>query len=195
MDAGTVRAVSRIGRVDAREQAELLRRAGEGDGPSHDRLIEAFMPTVLRLASARGEQGLPRGDLGQEGSIGLIEAIRTFSASGELDFRRFAELRIAARLAEAIDEEAAAVREAELLVTAAEDYDRVEMSLRRELHREPTEVEMARKLEWTAERTRYVAQVVTEARRRHDEELLAYIDPEVVVLESDDDREIDPTLN
>lgn len=181
--------------LDAAEQDELLRRAGSGDRASQDRLVEAFMPTVVRMASARGEQSLPLGDLVQEGSIGLIEAVRTFSASGEPDFRRYAEIRIAAQLAVAIDEEAAAIRDAQLLVTAAEDYDRVETTLRRELHREPSEAEMARKLEWTVERTRYVAQVVTDARRRHDEELLEYIDPDAVEIEDDGETEVDPTLN
>jgi RNA polymerase primary sigma factor len=183
----------------AAEQSDLLRRAGDGDKASQDRLVEAFMPTVVRMASARTEQGLPVGDLVQEGCIGLIEAIRTFSASGEADFVRFAETRIAASLAVAIEEEAAAVREAQLLVAAAEDYDRAEMVLRRELHRAPTEAEIARKLEWTVERTHYVAQVVADARRRHDEELLAFIDPEDVVIDSevgvDTEAEIDPNLN
>ena len=185
--------------IDAREQEELLRRAGAGDTASQDVLVEAFMPTVFRLASARSDQGLPVGDLVQEGSIGLLQAIREFSASGEADFARFAEARIATQLAAAIEAESAAVRESQQLVTACEDYDRVEMLLRRELHRPPTEVEMARKLEWTVDRTRYVAQVVTDARLRRDEELLAYIDPEAIVVEAeeavDGPAEIDPTLN
>jgi RNA polymerase primary sigma factor len=182
--------------LDAREQDELLRRAADGDKASQDRLVEAFMPTVERMAATRGEHGLPLGDLVQEGSIGLIEAIKAFSGSGESDFQRFAEAHIADQLTIAIDAEAAAVREAEQLVTACEDYDRVEMVLSRELHREPTEVELAQKLEWTVERTRYVAQVVSEARRRHDEELLAYIDPETIVVEGDaGGTEIDPNLN
>ena len=181
--------------LDAAEQDELLRRAAEGDKGSQERLVEAFLPTVARLAAARGEQGLPVGDLVQEGCLGLIEAIRTFKGSGESDFSRFAEVHIAAQLTNAIEAEAAAVREATQLVTAAEDYDRVELALRGELHRAPTEVEMARKLEWTVERTQYVAQVVTEARRRHDEELLAYIDPEAVVIEGEVEAEIDPSLN
>ena len=181
--------------LDSAQQDELLRRAGGGDKASLDRLVEALMPTVVRLAAARGEQSMEIGDLVQEGCIGLIEAIRTFSASGEPDFKRFAEVHIAAQLTAAIDAEAAAAREAQLLVTASADYDRVEMLLRRELHRVPTEVEIARKLEWTVERTRYVAQVVTEARRRHDEELLAYIDPEALVIESEVEAEIDPNLN
>lgn len=198
-----VRAVSRIetvtGQLDAREQDELLRRAGDGDKASQDRLVEAYLPTVVRMASARGEQGLPVGDLVQEGSIGLLEAIQTFSASGEPDFGRFAEAHIAAQLSSALDAEASAVREAQQLVAACEDYDRVEALLRRELHRAPSEVEIARKLEWTVDRTRYVAQVVTEARRRHDEELLAYIDPESIDIEPDESADgqadIDPTLN
>src|SRR5713101_6536121 len=92
-----------------------------------------------------------------------------------------------------------AAEQDELLRRAAEDYDRVELVLRRELHRVPTEVEMAQKLEWTVERTRYVAAVVTEARRKHDEELLAYIDPETLVIDGEDGAdtaaEIDPNLN
>jgi RNA polymerase primary sigma factor len=182
--------------LDPAEQDELLRRAAGGDKASQDRLVEAFLPAVVRLAEARRDEGLPLGDLVQEGSIGLIEAIRTFGASGEPDFRRYAEVRIAAQLTAALDEEAAAVRDAQLLVTAAEDYERVELILRRELHRAPTEAEMAEKLEWTFERTRYVAEVVTEARRRHDEELLAYIDPDAIVADVIDlEADIDPTLN
>jgi RNA polymerase primary sigma factor len=179
------------GSLDAAEQDELLRRAAGGDKASQERLVEAFLPAVVRLAAAREEQRMPLADLVQEGSIGLIQAIRTFSASGEADFERFAEARIAAQLDEALEVEAAALRE-ELLL-ASEDYDRVEMLLARELHRPPTEAEIAQKLEWTGERTRYVAQAVAEARRRHDAELLEYIDPEAIDI--DGLTEIDPNLN
>ena len=181
--------------MDSGEQQELLRRAGAGDKASQERLVEAFMPTVLRLARTRGEEGLPLGDLVQEGSIGLIEAIQSYNGSSESDFVRFAEAHITAHLTIAIDAEKAAVREAQQLVVACEDYDRVEALLHRELHRAPTEAEIGRKLLWSAERTRYVAQVVTDARGRHDEELLQYIDPETVVIEADGEAEIDPSLN
>jgi len=181
--------------MDSGEQRELLRRAGAGDKASQERLVEAFMPTVLRLARTRSEEGLPLGDLVQEGSIGLIEAIKAYNGSSESDFVRFAEAHIAAHLTVAIDAETAAVREAQQLVVACADYDRVEALLHRELHRPPTEAEIGRKLEWSVERTRYVAQVVMEARRRHDEELLEYIDPEAVVIDAEGEAEIDPSLN
>ena len=176
------------------EQEQLLRQAAEGDQASQDRLVAAYLPTVVRLAAARSEEGLSVSDLVQEGSIGFIEAMRTFEAGGETDFAAFAEARIAAQLTTAIEAEASAVRDAKLLVAAAEDYDRTEILLRRELHREPTEKELAEKLEWTVERARYVAQVVADARKRHDEELLAFIDPEEIDLDDEPDLD-DPSLN
>jgi hypothetical protein len=58
--------------------------------------------------------------------------------------------------------------------------------LRRELERDPTESELAEKLEWTVERTRYVARVVADARRRYDEEMLEFIDPAAVDFDDDE---------
>ena len=57
--------------------------------------------------------------------------------------------------------------------------------------REATEAELAEKLEWTVERTRYVAHVVADARRRHDEELLAFIDPAAIDFDDDERAEFD----
>jgi RNA polymerase primary sigma factor len=178
------------------EEAQLLLRAAGGDDSSQERLIAAYLPTVVRLAAARSDEGLSVPDLVQEGSIGFIEAMRTFAASGESDFAAFAEARIAAQLADAIETEVSAVRDEKLLVTAAEDYDRTELLLGRELHRPPTEAELAEKLEWTVERTHYVAQVVAVARKRHDEELLAFIDPaEIDFDDPDTDGLDDPSKN
>ena len=167
------------------EEAKLLERAGLGDRASQERLVAAHLDMVIRLAAARGEQRLSVADLVQEGSIGLLEAVRLFAESGEADFATFAEGRIDAQMDAAIAAEAAAVREAELLVTAASDYERTELVMRRLLHRE---AELAEKLEWTLDRTLYVASVVAEARRRYDEEMLAFIDPEAIDLDDDEDE-------
>ena len=173
------------------EETRLLERAGLGDRASQERLVAAHLDMVIRLAAARGEQRLSVSDLVQEGSIGLLEAVRSFAESGEADFATFAEGRIDAQMDAAIADEAAAVREAELLVTAAADYERTELVTRRLLHRKPTAAELAEKLEWTLDRTLYVARVVAEARRRYDEELLAFIDPEAINLDDDEDERSD----
>ncbi|HSS94508.1 MAG TPA: sigma factor [Candidatus Dormibacteraeota bacterium] len=191
-DAAALRAmISRarvVGALAPGEEATLLQRAALGDNASQDRLVAAHLDLVIRLAAERGEQGLSVPDLVQEGAIGLLQAVRSFADSGEGDFARFAAPRIAAQMDAAIATEAAAVREGELLVVAATDYERVELLMRRELHREPTAAELAEKLEWTLDRTLYVARIVDDARRRYDEELLAFIDPEALDLDDDDER-------
>jgi RNA polymerase primary sigma factor len=171
------------------EQEGLLERAGLGDKASQERLVALNLGLVIRLATERVERGLSMPDLVQEGSIGLVEAVRRFDQARGIDFGSFAEQRITAQMDEAIAVEQAAVRDAELLVTAATDYEHTQLVLRRELNREPTDSELAEKLEWTVERTRYVANVVSDARRRHDEELLEFIDP--AAIDFDDDGRVE----
>jgi RNA polymerase primary sigma factor len=172
----------------AGEEESLLEQAASGNRLSEDRLVAGHLATVIRLAGARGDQGLTVADLVQEGCIGLVEAVRSFTASGEPDFARFAEEKVGSQMDAAIAIEAAGVRDAHLLVAAATDYERTEVVMRHELKRSPTEAELAEKLEWTVDRARYVAQVVAEARRRHDEEVLAFIDPDAIDLADDDER-------
>jgi DNA-directed RNA polymerase sigma subunit (sigma70/sigma32) len=177
--------------LETGELAELLKRSATGDRASHDRVVAGNLAMVIRLAEARTERGLSLLDLIQEGSLGLLEAVRTFAETGPARFAAFAEAHVAGQMEAAIAAEAAAVRDVQLLVEAATDYERVDLLLHRELKRVPTERDIADKLEWTVERTRYVAQVVVEARRRHDEELLAFIDPDAVDLDDDERGELD----
>jgi RNA polymerase primary sigma factor len=179
-------AMPALGPADAKR---LLERSALGDRTSQDRLVAANLALVIRLAEARDQKGLPVPDLVQEGSIGLVKAVQTFADSGEADFAPYAERIVSQHMDDAIAVEATAVRDAELLVTAAGDYERIELLLARELHRLPTEGEIAEKLEWTVERTRYVALVVAEARRRHDEELLQFIDPDAIDFDDTVDGE------
>lgn len=191
-DAAAVRDLMRRARLEkpleAGEQDRLLDRAALGDRASQDRLVAAHLPMVARLAAAHGQQGLSIPDLVQEGSLGFLQAVHAYADSGEGDFVSFAEVRVSAQMEAAIAAESAAVRDAELLVSAATDFDRAETKMRFTLHREPTPAELAEKLEWTVDRTLYVAQVVADARRRHDEELLAFIDPEAIDFDDDEEH-------
>ena len=186
--AALMREARNTGRLAPGEETRLLERAALGDRASQDRLVAAHLDMVIRLASTRGGQGLTVPDLVQEGSIGLMEAVRTFAESGETDFAAFAEARIGAQMDAAISAEAAAVHEGELLVAAATDYERADLNMRKFLQREPTAAELAEKLEWTIDRTLYVARVVADARSRYDEELLAFIDPAAIDFDNDDDE-------
>jgi RNA polymerase primary sigma factor len=175
--------------LEAGEQRRLLDQSAHGDRASQDRVVAANLGLVIRLAEARDDRGLSMPDLVQEGSLGLVDAVRSFPGSGAADFNAFAEKKIVDQMDAALAAEAAAVRDAERLVAAASDYERTEILLRRELQREATAREIAEKLEWSVERTEYVAKVVADARRRHDEELLEFIDPDAIDIDDTVDGE------
>lgn len=168
---------------DALDHDRLLRAASFGDQAARDSLTKAHLDWVLAAAQERSGRGLSQGDLFQEGTIGLIEAIEGFQATGLADFESFARDRVAGHMDRALGQEEKAVRDGKLLVQAAEDFERAEITARRELGRPASDVELARKLEWTVERTAEIRQMVADARRRHDEELLQYLELDDIGVE------------
>ena len=164
-------------RPDPAEHDRLLEAASRGDNRAREALLSAHLDWVESAAAERRDRGLSEGDLFQEGALGLMEAIRSLPSAGSAEFEFVCKREIAVYMDRALADEAAAVRDAEMLVRAAEDYERTEVGLRGELGREATVAELAEKLEWTTERTEEVGRMVHDARRRHDEELLEYLDP------------------
>jgi RNA polymerase sigma factor (sigma-70 family) len=176
---------------DDAEHQRLLDAAGRGDDEARQSLTRAHLDWVVNAARERADQGLSVEDLFQEGTIGLMEAIERFRSTGRQDFEAYAREQLASRMDAALGDEERAVRDSELLVQAAEDYQRAEIAVRRQLGRLPTDAELAQKLEWTVERTAEIRQIVEEARRRHDEELLQFLEPGDIDVESlpEDDSE------
>jgi DNA-directed RNA polymerase sigma subunit (sigma70/sigma32) len=154
------------------EERRLLELAARGDGPARDRLFRAHAGLVVRLAEARQNRGLVAAiagaSPGKVGEKGLAEQVEA-SVGGQLD--------------EAIEQEASAARKRQQLVEDAEAYERAEIDIRRLLGRAPTEAELAEKLEWSAARTKRLGEMVETARRRHDEGLLTYLNPEDLDLD------------
>jgi RNA polymerase sigma factor (sigma-70 family) len=169
---------------DAMEHARLLEAAGRGDQKARESLARAHLDWVLSAARERADRGLSQGDLFQEGTIGLMEAIHEFPASGRQDFETFARDHVVGRMERALGAEEKAVRDTQLLLQAAHDYAEAELTARRELGREASMIELAAKLEWSLQRTEEIAQMVADARRRHDEEILQYLDPDDIDLDS-----------
>jgi RNA polymerase sigma factor (sigma-70 family) len=163
--------------LDPAERERLLDRAAHGDRDARDALCRAHLDLVRSAIADRAGQGLSSGDLFQEGAIGLVQAITSFGGSGETDFESYARRQVAHHMDTALEEEAATVRDGERLVRAAEDYERVQVELRRKLGRPATNAELAEKLEWSTERAAQIGRMVEDAHRRHDEEILQYLDP------------------
>jgi RNA polymerase sigma factor (sigma-70 family) len=160
------------------EHARLIAEATRGDFLARESLANAHLGWVAQAAEERSGRGLSPGDLFQEGSLGLMRAIDDFGASGRLDFEVFARELVADQMERALRQEDQAQEDARRLIQAAEDYQRAEFSLRRELGRDATSAELAAKLEWPRDRIEGIASMVEDARRRHDEELLIYLEPD-----------------
>jgi DNA-directed RNA polymerase specialized sigma subunit len=169
---------------DSREHDRLLQAAGRGDAEARQSLTTAHLDWVMRAAQERADRGLSQGDLFQEGSIGLILAIERFAGSGGTDFEAFARQEVAGQMDRALGEEEKAVRDSQMVVQAAQDYAEAEVAVRRDLGRAATDVELAQKLEWSVKRTKEIGQMVADARRRHDEELLQYLEPGDIDLDT-----------
>lgn len=164
--------------VGSTPEARLLEAAAEGDRAAQATLVQAHLDWVAAEAAARPDRGLGDGDLFQEGTIGLMEAIRRFGSSGAADFEVFARALVGAEIDRALAAEAATAQDVQGLVEAAEQYQHTESGFRVEFGREATNDELAEKLEWSRERTEEVGRLVDEACRRHDLDLVAYLDPD-----------------
>jgi RNA polymerase primary sigma factor len=171
-------------RHDPAEHERLLQAAGRGDRDARESLTKAHLDWVVDAARERADRGLSQSDLFQEGTIGLLEAIQDFRASGRRDFETFARDLVASHMDKALGDEEKAIRDSRMLLQAAQDYVQAEFNTRRELGRPPTDLELAAKLEWSVQRTEEIAQMVADARRRHDEEILQYLEPDDVDLDT-----------
>jgi DNA-directed RNA polymerase specialized sigma subunit len=169
---------------DAAEHQRLVEAAGRGDQEARDSLTNAHLDWVLSAARERADRGLSQSDLFQEGTIGLMEAIQSFPTSGRPDFETFAREQVADHMDRALGDEKKAVDDSRMLLQAAHDYVEAELNARQELGRPPTNVELAAKLEWSGQRTEEIGQMVADARRRHDEEILQYLETDDVDLDT-----------
>jgi RNA polymerase sigma-B factor len=160
------------------DDLRLLRRAGAGDPDAQTRLFSSYSPLAAQAARRQAGDTFGYEDLFQEASLGLVEAIREFSGSDLVAFVAFAESRIGLRIDEALATEREAQEAARRLLADVKQYETIELRLAGELKRRPTAAELAARLEWSIERTNQVAAILEEARRRHDQELLEYLDPE-----------------
>jgi RNA polymerase sigma factor FliA len=138
--------------VKAIELRELWRRyKDERDQRARERLVLAYSPLVKYVAG-RMSSGLPahveESDLISYGLLGLISAIERFDPSREIKFETFAITRIKGSI---IDELRSLDWVPRSVRAKAREIERMNAKLEHELHRAPTDAEMAAALEMTME--------------------------------------------
>jgi RNA polymerase sigma factor (sigma-70 family) len=154
------------------EQALLARLP---DAEAGEELVRHNLDLVAGQADAHAGQGVNFGDLYQEGSLGLIDAVKTYD--GKTRFREFASLYIGLQMDAMIEGQAEARRADQQILDDAQTLDLAQIAFKARTRRQPTDAEMAEELGWSLQRIENMNAVLERARLANDESLVPFIDP------------------
>src|ERR687897_469618 len=131
------------------EEIDLGRRAREGDEMARSKLIEKNLRLVIPVAKKYRGMGLPFGDLIQEGNIGLMRAADKFDPEKGFRFSTYATWWIRQAVQRAVADKGRTIRVPVHMGDKIRKMARAYNDLSTELSREPTDEEVAGRLEWT----------------------------------------------
>lgn len=110
--ANIARALKRVPRLTAGEERDLFRRIHSGDRHARERLVLSQLRYVIRIAGRYRRHGCPFSDLIQEGTVGLLEAIKRFNPDRGTRLSTFAMWWIRAAIQDYVLRSGSAVRNA-----------------------------------------------------------------------------------
>jgi RNA polymerase primary sigma factor len=129
--------------LTAEEEIELAKRIERGDLAAKERMINANLRLVISVARKYQGQGLPLGDLIQEGMLGLIRAVEKFDWRKGFKFSTYGTLWIRQAIGRGLANSGRTVRLPVHIVARARKISDAERKLAVQLGRQPTEEEIA----------------------------------------------------
>ena len=138
-----LRDIQRTPLLNAEEEKALARKVEQGDRAARNKMIEANLRLVVKIAKRYLNRGLPFLDLIEEGNLGLMKAVERFSLEKECRFSTYATWWIRQSIERALVNQSRTIR---LPVHVSDDISRmlkVSRQMSQELHREPTVQELS----------------------------------------------------
>ena len=133
------------------EEVELSQRIERGDLEAKERMINSNLRLVVSVARKYQGQGLPLGDLVQEGMLGLIRAVEKFDWRKGFRFSTYGTLWIRQAIQRGLENTSRTIRLPVHMSQRARKVARIERELALKLGHEPTDEEIADAAELTVE--------------------------------------------
>ncbi len=151
--------IGRISLLSTEEEMELSIRVANGDEEAAALLAESNLRLVVSIAKRYVGRGLLFLDLIQEGNIGLMKAVEKFDYDKGYKFSTYATWWIRQAITRALADQARTIRVPVHMVETINKMSRIQRQMTLELNREPTEEELAEKMDITVEKVREVIKI------------------------------------
>ena len=154
--------IGQIKLLTMEEELSLADRIIEGDIEAKSRLAEANLRLVVSIAKRYVGRGMLFLDLIQEGNIGLMKAVEKFDVKKGFKFSTYATWWIRQSITRAIADQARTIRVPVHMVETINKLARIQRQMTLELDREPTEEELAKKMEVSVDKIRDIHKISQE---------------------------------
>ena len=154
--------IGQIKLLNTQEELELADRILAGDEMAKTILAEANLRLVVSIVKRYVGRGMLFLDLIQEGNIGLMKAVEKFDVTKGYKFSTYATWWIRQAITRAIADQARTIRVPVHMVETINKLARVQRQLTLELNREPSEEELAKKMNTSVDKIREIYKISQE---------------------------------
>ena len=151
--------IGRIPLLTPDEELALSERINNNDEDAKRILAESNLRLVVSIAKRYVGRGLLFLDLIQEGNIGLMKAVDKFDSNRGYKFSTYATWWIRQAITRALADQARTIRVPVHMVETINKMVRVQRQLTLELNREPSEEEIAKKMNVSIDKVREVIKI------------------------------------